>query len=546
MDTSRPRSSGERIAGLALATMLATACTSAPAVTGSPAPTATARAMVNATPTATARPLRSGPAPKDIGCDDIRAGKSPTSGERTLPPPPQPRIAGGDPASQRAITRAADRLAALRSYQFTVDIVGRDITTLQGTTLDFGVKGTVDRSNGFALDAVMGSRLREANGSAAVSSGGSEIKAGDGYVWGTDNVSGDLEPMRDPMTVDTIQLLTPEGSAARYVVPFAAGYTRVGAERHSGVATQHYRASAKGEAAYAKTMEFDGPLTADVWIAADGGHLVGARVTGHTSHVDPTTNIEVDDGFILAFEISRANDPANAVTLPATPLPDPTRPVHAPVDLLLTYDIAPADGRMPTAQDLDDIGVALRTRLNVYERPIKVDFVGLTQVVVTVCATTTPDADRRLISSAGALTVVPLPRERYGTSTHRGPTPLPAVGSEIDPALKPIAPAGGLGLTTAHVDPATGRRGLAFRLGNKASDAFMAYATTHRGEMVAVVLDGVVLATLPIDARTARGNFVFTGDYTEAESHNLASYLYRDPIPFELRPIEDVELPTHG
>jgi hypothetical protein len=64
-------------------------------------------------------------------------------------------------------------------------------------------------------------------------------------------------------------------------------------------------------------------------------------------------------------------------------------------------------------------------------------------------------------------------------------------------------------------------------------------------EFVAVVLDGTVLATIPIDARTARGHFVFTGDFTESESRLLASYLYRDPIPFELRPIEDVQIPAH-
>ncbi len=72
----------------------------------------------------------------------------------------------------------------------------------------------------------------------------------------------------------------------------------------------------------------------------------------------------------------------------------------------------------------------------------------------------------------------------------------------------------------------------------------MAYAAAHLDEFVAVVLDGTVVATIPIDARTAKGNFVFTGDYTEAETRLLASYLYRDPILYELQPIEDVEIPT--
>ena len=167
-------------------------------------------------------------------------------------------------------------------------------------------------------------------------------------------------------------------------------------------------------------------------------------------------------------------------------------------------------------------------------------------MIVTVCATTHADADRKLITSPGELTVVPLPKDRYGTSTNPGPAALPSVASRIDPALASIAPPSRVGLTTAHVDPTTGKRGLAFRLGNQATDAFTAYAAKHPDEFVAVVSDGTVLATLPIDARAARGHFVFTGDYTESESRALARSLYQDPIPFELAPIEDVELPARG
>jgi hypothetical protein len=339
-------------------------------------------------------------------------------------------------------------------------------------------------------------------------------------------------------------MLSPNGAAARFVLPFAAGYRHVGPERHGGIATEHYRASTKGVAAYTKVLKFKGKLTADLWIAKDAGYLVAARVAGTGMRVNPSTGETLEDNFSFAFEITHPDDPANVVTLPVTPVRDPVRPTEPPVDLMLTYRILPADGREPATDELNAIGVALRTRLDVSARPVKVDVIGVNKVVVTVCGTTTPDADRRLITSAGALTVVPLPKDRYGTATDPGPTALPAVGSPIDPALTPIAPPSGLGLTRAHVDPTTGRRGLALMLGNEASETFRAYAANHRGEFVVVVLDGAVLATLPIDDRAARGHSVFTSDYTEAESRLLASYLYRDPILFELRPIEDVELPA--
>jgi hypothetical protein len=530
------------LATFALAALIAVACVGRQTVApSSSAPSAAARA----TPAASTspRPVSSGPVPKDVGCDDIIAKQTGPYPASSLPPPPGPAVAGGDRASSAAITRATEVIGDLRSYQFTLDAWGRDLMTLTNSGFDIGVRGTVDQSTDLAIDGLLGTRMREPDNSAAISSGG-PFKAGHGYLWESDNVSEVLEPNSAGAAVAGAEVLTPKGAAARFVVPFAAGYRHLGSERHGGIATAHYRATTKGVAAYAKTLQFKGKLTADLWIAKEAGYLAAARVAGTGKRINPSTGETFEDAFTLAFQITHPDDPANVVTLPATPVPDPVRPSEPPVDLMLTYRILPANGREPTTDELNAIGVALRTRLDVSVRPVKVEVIGVNKVVVTVCGSRTPDADRRLITSPGALTVVPLPKDRFGTATQPGPTALPAVGGPIDPALTPIAPPSGLGLTRAHVDPTTGRRGLALRLGNEASDAFAAYAAKHRGEFVAVVLDGTVLATLPIDDRVTRGRFVFTGDYTEAESRQLASRLYRDPILFELRPIEDVELPA--
>jgi hypothetical protein len=533
-----------RLATVALAALIVAACVGRQNVAPSPAPPSeAARSASAASPSQ--RPVSSGPVPKDVGCDDIIAKQAGPyqATPPTLPPLPGPAVPGGDKASSAAIVRATEAIGDLPSYQFTLDAWGRDLMTLTDSGFDIGVRGTVDQSPDFAVDGLLGTRMREFDNSAAISGGGA-FKAGHGYMWETDNVSEDLEPTSAASTVAAVEVLTPKGAAARFVVPFAAGYRHIGSERHGGIATEHYRATTKGVTAYKKTLKFKGKLTADLWIAKDAGYLAAAHVAGTGTRVNPSTGETFEDAFTFAFEISHPDDPVNVVTLPATPAPDPVRPTQPPVDLMLTYRILPTNGREPTTDELNAIGVALRTRLDVSARPIKVDVIGVNKLVVTVCSTTTPGADRRLITSAGALTVVPLPKDRYGTAIAPGPTALPAVGSPIDPALTPIAPPKGLGLTRAHVDPTTGQRGLALRLDNKASDAFAAYAANHRGEFVAVVLDGAVLATLPIDDRVTRGHFVFTGDYTEAESRLLASWLYRDPILFVLRPIEDVELPA--
>jgi preprotein translocase subunit SecD len=88
----------------------------------------------------------------------------------------------------------------------------------------------------------------------------------------------------------------------------------------------------------------------------------------------------------------------------------------------------------------------------------------------------------------------------------------------------------------------TGRRGVSFALENTASAAFQAFATAHPGEFVAVVLDGVVMAVLPITGQAAKARFSFTGDYTEAESRLLAGILNKDPLRFPLEKLRDVEV----
>lgn len=492
---------------------------------------------------ATARPT--GSLPTDVGCGAIVASKSPPYPDPTLPPPPSPTIAGSNPGSVAAITAAVDALAALRSYRLSVDVVGLSVADLQPASLDLAARGTVTHTNGFAMDALVGTRMREPDGSAAITGGGRYL-AGDGYVWATDNISGVLEPSSIESVTSSIGLLTPEGLAVRVINPFAGGYRRAGIETHGGMRTVHYRAETGGAEAYAATLHFPGTVTADVWIAATGGELVGARVAGTSSHRDPSSGATVDDSVLIAFEVTDPDSATNFVALPATPVADPVRPTQPPVDLKLEYQVLPSNGASPTRTDLDAIGVALRTRLDVSARPVKVDVIGQDRLLVTVCGTTRPDADRRLIVAPGALTVVPLPAADYGTTTSAGGRALPPVGGPIDPALKPVAPAAGLGLTRAHVDPTTGQRGLAFRLGNQASDAFQVYAVAHPREYIAIVLDGVVLANLSIEGATAKGDFVFTGDYTEAETHLLASYLYRDPLPFELEATSDVEIPTRS
>jgi hypothetical protein len=76
-----------------------------------------------------------------------------------------------------------------------------------------------------------------------------------------------------------VDIMLPQGTAERILVPFAGGHERIGPEEHGGVPSIHYQATAAGRAAYAAVTHLRGPWTIDLWIAADGGHLVEVMIT---------------------------------------------------------------------------------------------------------------------------------------------------------------------------------------------------------------------------------------------------------------------------
>jgi preprotein translocase subunit SecD len=125
-----------------------------------------------------------------------------------------------------------------------------------------------------------------------------------------------------------------------------------------------------------------------------------------------------------------------------------------------------------------------------------------------------------------------------------GPAPLPQPGDLLDPSLTPFAPAAGVGLATSHVDPITGRRGVAFVLPGGSQDAFRSFATARPREYVAIVRDGIVLGVNAIEDRIAHGIFTFTGDYTEGEVREMVSSFEAGPQVVDIRLDRVLEVPT--
>ena len=515
----------------------------APSTRATPTPSPSRAPRPTPTPIVTPAPvLRSFAA--DVGCQQIRKPQPPSlsSDERFVLATPKPKIVHPNTASAAALRAAAAKLRGLRSYQFQVEFYGRDVRELQPTTLDIGLQATVTHVHGLAMDGVFGFQMREFDNSASTGSS-SRLVVGANNVWSTGQVSGDLEPARGFGQAASWATLSGEAVADRLITPFGGGFRRVADELHAGVRSRHYVATAGGVAAYASAMHFPPKgVTADAWIAIAGGHLVGARIRGTPAQQASGNNVA--DQFEVELEVSHPNAAGNEVRLPVPPVPNPIRLGDTPVDLRLEYVVEPPSGLYPTDEELNAMAVTLRRRLGVSTRQMAVDIVAPATLVVTLCGTTTAEGDRVASAANGALGIVPLPFVDYGSTEKSGPHALPLPGSEIDPALRSITDPGRAAQTEYHVDPRTGERGVAFVLQNDDAGIWRAYAALHDGEYVAIVLDDTILATLPIDARVAKGTFVFTGDYTEAEARLLAERLYTDPLPFPHRLVSDIEAPA--
>ncbi|MBA2718502.1 MAG: hypothetical protein H0U52_04535, partial [Chloroflexi bacterium] len=87
----------------------------------------------------------------------------------------------------------------------------------------------------------------------------------------------------------------------------AAAMAKVGAERKNGQPTTHYASEAGDDRAVAAGLT-EG--TTDLWLAGDGGHLVGLAIDG-TWDLDGTPT-----PITLTIDVTNVNDPANRVSPP--------------------------------------------------------------------------------------------------------------------------------------------------------------------------------------------------------------------------------------
>ncbi|OGO53535.1 MAG: hypothetical protein A2Z32_08700 [Chloroflexi bacterium RBG_16_69_14] len=163
------------------------------------------------------------------------------------------------------------------------------------------MRGSLVQQPALAIDAVIGTQMVEFGGAAGISSSQRFVLIGD-TIWAPR--SGE-SPKPEPVanSLESLRMLLPDGVAERLIVPYAAGFERVGLEQRNGVGAIHYRLTAQGAHVYATATSCDGIWTGDLWIAEGDGYLAAADVQCAAPAASGS-----ESGFHVQLDVTDEND----------------------------------------------------------------------------------------------------------------------------------------------------------------------------------------------------------------------------------------------
>jgi preprotein translocase subunit SecD len=233
------------------------------------------------------------------------------------------------------------------------------------------------------------------------------------------------------------------------------------------------------------------------------------------------------------------------------PFSDPPQRVETKLGLDLQgglrgeYQAFSSDNRAPSAGDMNTIRSIIENRVNatgVAEPQVFTQ--GSDRIVVEIPGVSDVEEVRKLIGSTGRLDFVPLPVDRYGTTTNPG-TMSAREGDklyEADPALKPLFSGDQLASAAPSFDSQSGERAVSFTLKSEGSRLFGDYTRQHVGEFFAIVLDGEVISAPSIREPITGGEGQISGSFTAPEMNRLVTVLKFGALPLQLREVSFTQI----
>ena len=244
--------------------------------------------------------------------------------------------------------------------------------------------------------------------------------------------------------------------------------------------------------------------------------------------------------FFPGLRIPAVGDPAGGTRLLETKLG-----LDLQGGFRVEYQALPKDGRTPGVSDLATIRDIIERRVNStgVAEPI-VQTQGGDRVVVELPGVSDPEAIRRLVGQTGRLDFVPLPRERYGTSSAPGPNQA-VEGQPLPTQELPLFSGDQIESSNPTTDQ-QGQRAVGFVLRGEGARLFSDYTTNHLDEFFAIVLDGVVVSAPRIESPITTGQGIITGGgfggFPAAEMNNLVTILRYGSLPFPVQELSNEQV----
>jgi preprotein translocase subunit SecD len=208
--------------------------------------------------------------------------------------------------------------------------------------------------------------------------------------------------------------------------------------------------------------------------------------------------------------------------------------------LRIEYQVLPAEGKTPTAADLNIMRQIILNRVDksgVAEPQIVVQ--GTDRIVVEMPGVQNADQIRSLVGTTGRLDFVPLGKTTASQDETLDLVKFPPLFSGDQVAAASIGA------------NQTGQRTVDFTLNSKGKDLFADYTSKHVGDYFAIVLDGKVISAPVINEAIPGGQVQISqngiGGYPLAAAQNLVTILQFGQLPFGLSELANTTVsPTLG
>jgi preprotein translocase subunit SecD len=170
------------------------------------------------------------------------------------------------------------------------------------------------------------------------------------------------------------------------------------------------------------------------------------------------------------------------------------QPTPSRVGLVLHYEATTPEGGAPSAEQMGRLKSIVEQRLRVGGPGGVVEIGSGGRFVVNTPEVADPDAVRMLVTRPARLEIIPLPPDRYGTTSVPGPLAPPVAGAEIPADLDPLLTGQDFVSVAREVEQSAGQPVVEFELGPRGSAVLADHTRTHVGEFMAIALDREALS----------------------------------------------------